>query len=144
MIHISLVPADHVGHIWHIVEPMLSKAIDRSHGRDSIMHVFEDILSGAKTLWIAFDKEIIAAMTVSVNRYRTSLVTLDINYIGGSDASLWLTDKNAETLKSYARDNGCDMIEIHGRQGWGPMIKRLGYHPVAVGYELNLKEDDNG
>jgi hypothetical protein len=39
------------------------------------------------------------------------------------------------TLESYARDAGCDGIEILGRKGWQAYVKHHGYTADTVLYE---------
>lgn len=141
MISISLVPTEAVIDVWPVVGPMLEEASRRSNGRFELMDILTDIVDGEQSLWLALDDvAIIGCCTVRIIRYRTGLVTLCYEYLGGSSVNTWI-EEGHRVLSEYAREYGCTRLEVaQGRKGWEPILKTLGYSLFAYRYECNLEE----
>ena len=140
MISITLVPTQHVPYVWDDVASMLVKAVVRSGGRFSIDDLYHELLDGTQSLWLALDGDkIIGTATIKVNRYKTGLVTLSYEYLGGEDVRRWMHQAH-EVMLRYAKEYGCHKIEIVGRSGWKPLLEQLGGRQTNVQYEFELKD----
>ena len=126
---------------WKVVEPMLTKAVDRSNGRMTISELVHDIFTSDQTLWVALDgNEIIGCCTVRIVRYPTDLMTLSYEYLAGEDVGRWL-EEGHKVLTEYAKELGCSRLEVpQGRKGWEPFLKKLGYRTHAVRYECEIED----
>ncbi len=142
MIEISLVPTEALDDVWPFVSPMIDDAVQQSNGRFDLMGIYEDIIDGEQSLWIALnDHHIIGCCTVRIIRYnQTGLKTLSYEYLGGKDVGLWLP-KGHEVLQTYAKEMECTRLEVsYGRAGWWPHLEKLGYRRPAVRYECEIKD----
>lgn len=134
-----MVPLDRVQTVWHVVSPMLHKAIRHTGGRYRLVDVVADLQSGNQTLWIAFDEtDIIGCTTISITQYPGGVKALCYEHLGGSNIKAWLAEGH-KVLSEYARDLGCTRLECQGRSGWKPFLEELGYRQFAVRYECNLE-----
>ena len=128
-------PLADIGKVWHLCKPLLTKATDRSRGRETILTLYSNIKSGASTLWVMLiDHVIVAAATTEVTTYRH----LSVSFLGGSGMDLWLNEF-INQLKIYANYNNCLKIELFGRKGWIRELKSFGFKQepyIAMSLEL--------
>ena len=109
---------------WATVRPMIASACDDLTDPESILRA---ILRGDKQLWIAVaDGSIVAAGATEIVNHPKGRVCL-ITHIGGSRMDDWIAHQ--DTLAEWAREHGCDFMEVCGRKGWA---RALGWEPVAV------------
>lgn len=100
--------------VWPIVEPMFQRVVDRDRGRSSTETIKQSIMDGRSILWVSSDIEI--AVTTSIEVYPTGKKSCLIAACAGENLE---TCKHAEkVLERYAKEMGCEMIEIYGRGGW--------------------------
>jgi hypothetical protein len=136
---ISLVPGQDIYHVWPRAATLLEPAVERSHGRWTIMDLFDSIVGERQQLWIAFDdRGVIACVTTQVISY-PSLKMLACQFAGGEDMEAWWTPMR-ETIESYASDIGCGGVEAGGRFGFWPKAKADGYERVTVACQKMFEE----
>ena len=100
--------------LWPVVAPMFQRVVDRDKGRSSVDIMKRDVKQGRSILWVSSDIEI--AILSSIEVYPTGKRSCLITACAGENLE---TCKTAcKTLESYAKDVGCEMIEIYGRGGW--------------------------
>lgn len=129
---VSPVRPTEIRQTWASVAPMLVPAIQYSGGRIDARSVFEWLMDGRYTLWIAHTEDFSpkAALVTRVARYpRKSLLAVDL--AGGSNLNDWAAEAD-RVLRDYARHLGLDGVELYGRQGWTRALRRLGWQQVAV------------
>lgn len=134
--NISLIPTAEVPNLWMAVLPFLEKATERFSSRYSAIDIYEELLTGQQSLWIAFEDEIVGAWTVRINEYPQNRV-LNIEWLGGDDATTWLGPA-LEVMHNYAEDMGCTLEAAIARPGWKNHAKKLGFRMVAVIYEREV------
>lgn len=135
--NISPVPAENVQFFWADVEPYLYNAVVlvNESTTDEILH---NILSGYYVLWIVYDEDVgvTGAAVTSMVKYPHN-VSLVIDYLGTNAGVMEdNADKFMKVLQSWAFDNGCTTVEVHGRKGWGRALKKYGGRIKKYVYEL--------
>lgn len=136
----TLIPHEHTLTVWPQVAEMLDKAAKTTDGRFDKLSILDELMERTIELWIVYeDKEPVAALTTRVVPYK-GFKTLSIDWVGGHKMSGWL-DNVMDTLKSYAKDQGCSRLEGRGRAGWKRVLGRYGWKPDYVAYELELDNE---
>lgn len=100
--------------LWPLVEPLIKRATDLDHGRSTPDTIKELISQDKALLWA--DKNLKMVLVSSVEEYPTGKKTLLLRVCGGEDLSI--CKQAFPMLKDYARDMGCDSVEVRGRKGW--------------------------
>lgn len=114
------VPPNMVRQLWPFVLPYLARAYEAFD--EFVPPDLQDWLADLKgTLWIELrgDKEIVAAMTVSLERKPSGLVCRMVA-AGGEALETW---QDHETrIVEYARAEGCVKITLEGRPAWSRIL----------------------
>lgn len=97
--------------------------------------LFQDVLSGRKTLWLVLNEGDFVTMALStvrtVDATGTRMATLCD--LAGKEVQNYAADLCA-ALEAWADANNCDIRAIEGRVGWKPILAQFGYQPHAVLY----------
>ena len=135
---IALVPPNYISSLWFDVRDHLAPAIDRSHGRWSLEHLYAAIANGQQHLWLAFDKDkhIDGVWTTEFIDYPCKRM-LAIQFLGGSKITDWGWEMIDRT-SSWAADNGCSGIEATGRAGFWKWLEQDGFTRSYTVYEKEL------
>jgi hypothetical protein len=134
---LSLVPPQVAPSIWATVEPMIEKAITRSHANNitTPQHQLCAILLGNAQLWVAQDgRQIDAAIITRFITWDTGKKTLYVPIIGGHNMKAWLPAA-LETLKAHAQRTGCMDLRGEFRKGWARVA---GFQITGVNLKLGL------
>lgn len=156
---IALIPEEAVASLLPHVLPVLARAIPYAHGRFALDHLREEIINGERQLWVAFDPSLAdlrveGAFLTAIGEY-PGLKVLRIDFLGGENLSDWIRAAE-EMLLRYARDNGCERLEMTGRLGWLTVLDKLGWklafitlekevgtkHEQRQGLDAGHREDD--
>ena len=121
--------------LWPKVKDLLQPAVDRSHGRWSMEHLYYILMINQQTLWIAMDEnnDPIGVMTTQVVHYPCSKM-LAFQFLGGHDLDEWWCDLLG-VVERYAKDAGCAGIEATARFGFWPTLKQSGIEKSYTMYE---------
>ncbi|HZS83824.1 MAG TPA: hypothetical protein VFA50_13195 [Stellaceae bacterium] len=108
----------HVAMIWplargHILAAM-RRGYDRFYGEDDVRR---DCIEGTAQLWLACGAEGIEAAIVSRILAYPKCKVCQVPLIGGRRMREWLPAMQA-MIETYARANGCTLMEGSGRSGW--------------------------
>jgi hypothetical protein len=92
---------------------------------------------GRYQLWIAFDddRQIMGCEVTTVTNYPSKRVLTSL-FTGGNDIRSW-RNQMIDVITKFAKDQDCEAIEGHGREGW---IKLL--EPYGVKRGLTMFEKD--
>lgn len=117
-----------------ILEQM-GRLADRFPGDVTMGALFNEVLSGRRTLWLVLEGEKLLAIAM------TSIRTVDatgqriakLHDLAGEDVHRFAGQLCA-ALETWADENACPVKEIEGRRGWEPLLKQFDYRPHAVLY----------
>jgi hypothetical protein len=136
---VSLVPLDYLEDVWPQIEEYMEGAAKYTYGRFNV----DDIKVGVKTkpqqLWVAFDDDnfIKGAVVTEILVY-PRLRSLVMHFTGGVDLKEWKPSM-LELLQRFAKENGCDVIESYGREGWSKVFQNDGFKSRFMFYELPVE-----
>jgi hypothetical protein len=111
---ISGILADEVLYVWHEVEPVLRKAVERFDTGLTTDDVLAEVQSRDAQLWALNHGDGYLITRIS---QRTKYSVLEVPYVAGKNMGDWLDDA-LNTLTEFAQANGCAYIEGYGRRGW--------------------------
>jgi hypothetical protein len=136
---ISIVPVDYIETAWPQVQPYMEGAAEYTYGRYTAEDIKQGILTKPQQLWIAFDADnkILGAVVTEIVVY-PRLRSLVMHFTGGVDLKSWKPDM-LSMLQRFAKENGCDVIESYGREGWGKVFKNDGFKSRFMFYELPVE-----
>lgn len=119
--------------IWKKIAP----AVAESGGRITQDALKNLLLKFEYQAWTVFeDKRCLATVVTKINVYPSGLKSLDAIFAAGDDRAKWQT-LVVETLKKFARAEGCEMFEIAGRPGWERIYPEFKKTHVVLEYRLN-------
>lgn len=134
---ISIIPN---GLIYKFI-PALAHHLERSEywskGRSNVDDIVRFIYTGQMQLWVIFDEEekSIGYVVTEIKQYPQSKM-LVWQYGAGDYGVLEATnDLVFETIERFAKDTGCNGLEVFGRPGWKREAKRYGFNSQTVMYE---------
>lgn len=97
--------------------------------------LFQEVLSGRKTLWLVMKDDEFAAVALTsirtVDATGTRIMTLCD--LAGKDVRAFASEL-CEAMEAWSDANNCDVIAVEGRTGWKPILAQYGYAPHAVLY----------
>lgn len=135
---VSLVPYDHIDAVWDEVRPLLAPAVDVTNGRYTTYDVYVALCQHKMHLWIAMDDtHVIHGIEVTQITDYPSKRALTSVFTGGRQLRAW-RDPMMDILTRWARDNGCEAIEGHGRLGWVKMLEPYGVKVGLIQFEKEI------
>ena len=135
--NVSLVPPEYINDVWDTVKVFLKPAIEVTNGRFMLYDIYGLSQMGRYQLWIAFDddRQIMGCEVTTVTNYPSKRVLTSL-FTGGNDIRSW-RNQMIDVITKFAKDQDCEAIEGHGREGW---IKLL--EPYGVKRGLTMFEKD--
>lgn len=122
-----------VAEVWPHASHLIRAAIQRTN-LNHFSDIEDQILTGDSLLWLAWDGErIMAAASTLLTETETDRICT-MTACGGSDMREWLP--LLERIETYAKDEGCSIFRIFGREGWLRILD--GFHKTAIVIEKGL------
>lgn len=126
------IPHDQVNFYWGQCAPFIERALDESPKDFTLTDIYLAVCERNMQLWVWIeDERILAVLVTEVVKYPQKTVCLMLLGAGSKIVS-WIDD---ETIYEWARDQGCDEMEIYGRKGWG---RALGWKAIATHFRREL------
>lgn len=134
---VIMVPTERVPHAWPEALKYIRPAFERlSHRKDEAM-LYSDIVGERKRLWVVAEGDKVRGFGVT-HVYDDELRrVMAIEYAGGKDVAGQYSIV-VEKLEEYAKDMGCQTVEIYGRRGWERALKNDGYAEKAIVLEKDI------
>lgn len=135
IVNASLWPLDRLAPYMSDVLACMGKLAKRYPKDVTTAALFQEFLSGRKTLWLVLEGETFVAMAMTtvktVDATGTRVFTL--NDLAGKDVAKF-ADELTTAMEDSAAQNNCDVIAVEGRTGWEKFLKPRGYSTHAVLY----------
>ncbi len=120
-VRVLAIAPDQVQRIWPMAEPCLAKATRLSPKIDTDDIYQECVLpQGSMRLWLAVEDEtahVYAALVTDLCVYHTGWKVARILACGGERLWRW-KQSGDDAITAYAKAEGCDAIEIVGKDFW--------------------------
>lgn len=131
------VPPNMLSAFWSIAREMLKDAVYADgFGDETLEALLCDLYDLSAQLWVSLDQdEVPRAFVVTRIVSKPTGKSLQIQYAGGRGPEHWLVEAR-EVLLDFARDTGCNMVELFGRPGWQRL---LGVKPRAIACGMLLE-----
>ena len=124
--------------VWHLIGPILDKAISLTPERVSLDDILTEIRHGEYLVWAVIrGEEIIAALTTRISQYPQARV-LAIDFVAGKSLRQWMPQA-LEILERHAQGLGCIALEGYGRPAWGRVLEKFEWQPYFTVYKKDLK-----
>jgi hypothetical protein len=134
---VSLIPIDLVHRVWSQVGPILNLAIAESNGRYVDQDVLKLCAEGRQQLWVMFEDDVIhAAATTAIIDYPQRRALCGV-FLAGDRMKEW-NEPFVDMLERFAKDMGCDLVEMSGRKGWARFMKKFNWAQSAVVLEKDI------
>lgn len=136
---ISLVIPKDYDLFFPAIEDYLELASQYTYGRYSAKDIQDEMKTNdKKNLWIAYkDNDIYGFVVTEIIEY-PQMTTLMMHFTAGKELPKW-KDLMLNTLRRFAKEFNCKIIESYGRKGWGKVFKNDGYKIKFIFYELPLE-----
>lgn len=123
--------------VWHVIEPMLDKALKHADGKYTARSVKDALITKSMQMWVAVtEKEIIKAFAITQIINYPDKKVLSIMFAGGVDMKNWL--HFIHILQNFGKFHDCLAIEIYGRAGWEKVLAPYGYEKIHSVYRLDI------
>ena len=122
---------------WDKVEHWIESATKQSRGRHTLESTRKLLLSGNMEMFLVLVNKAICAVYVVQKTFYPAKSVLSILFCGGSKVI-----KNIKKIENffinYAKQKGCEALEIIGRKGWDKVIKdkKLNFKNTGIYYEM--------
>lgn len=120
---IEFIPKKYVENVWHLVEPLLQPAINRSVGEYTTDDVKKMIMEDKAFLSVMIENYNVVGFFISEVREFPQQKHLHISWLGGSNIDLWL-EKIFEHMSKGAKKVGANYITCFGRNGWQKKLRK--------------------
>lgn len=142
---IVYIPVKDIDKVWVLAKPYIDDALAYSNSHHHSEH-FKDLLNKGKLqLWLLWDndkntiKEKMNGVVVSEIIKRSIKKVFHLPIVTGKNRQKW--QHLIEKLEEFAKDQGCDCMELVARPGWQKILDKHKYFKTHVVLEKNLKEE---
>jgi hypothetical protein len=123
---------------WPLIEGWVAAALQSAKANQVPDEIREQLSKALLQLWLAWDPQAGRALGCCITEiYDTANGrTCNLVVVAGSEFERWrpLT----ETIKAWARANGCVRLEATGRAGWQRAVKADGWKAIRTTVEMEL------
>jgi hypothetical protein len=120
--------------VWGEVCPWIAAACKRNRGKFDEQDIRAGLLSGEDQLWIWKSPTAFAVGITRLENYPKQRVCT-IRIVTGTNAAEW-QESAMETIKRWAKENGCSSMSLCARPGWARRLK--GFEQTHVFLEQSL------
>ena len=127
--------------VWPRVKEYFAMAAEYTYGRFTANDIRSRLKnSPTQQLWIAHEGEEVYGFVITQPLDYPQLRALVMHFTAGKELDKWKEPMLAQ-MKEYAVNNGCDLIESLGREGWAKVFKDDGYKKLYTWYQLPVGDD---
>jgi len=139
------IPKEDVGKVWMIVRPLIQDALAYSGNHHNVGHYFDLCKSGKVQLWLIWDKdkntinERLNGVVITQIIQRSVTRVLHTPIVTGKNRQKW--QHLIEKLENFAKDQGCDVVELVARPGWQKIMDKYNYKKTHVFLEKRIEKE---
>jgi len=143
---IVYIPPKNISKVWILAKPYIDDALAYSNSHHHSDHFFELMTKGKLQLWILWDdtknttQEKMNGVVISEIIQRSIKKVFHLPIVTGKNRQRW--QHLIEKLEDFAKDQGCDLMELIARPGWQKILDKYNYKKTHVILEKELKEKD--
>lgn len=130
-------PQRTVGDEWERCRDWLQAAVERDGGHYDLDDVLKEVAHGNAHFWPGRN-------CAGVTQFWMFPKAKALNYwLAGGDLKE-LVEEMLPCIENWARLQGCNKIIVSGREGWGRVLRPLGYHMAWVSHSKDLDLPEAG
>jgi hypothetical protein len=137
-LEITHVPIGGISNVLPSVLGYLEVSEKWTFGRSSVDDILRMLFNGQTQLWLVYstdDLKVYGHIITEVKQYPQCKMLVIQNCAMEPHIMVDIEDKMQEIAEGFAKDVGCDGIELVGRPGWGKRIGKYGYDVQHVTYQ---------
>ena len=140
------IPIEELDKVWGMVEKDIKSALAYSSQLTDSDFVFDLTKQGKFQLWVLWDKE----QKITANKYFGVVVTELIKRKFGKVCHIYIMTGRQRNkwqhliskIEDFAKEEGCEMMELIARPGWQKVYNNHGYKRTHVVLEKQIKQED--
>ena len=142
---IVYIPKEEINKVWVLAKPYVDDALVYSNSHHHSDHFKNLMVQGKLQLWLLWDdkkntiQEKMNGVVVSEIINRSIKKVFHLPIVTGKNRQRW--QHLIEKLENFAKDQGCDCMELIARPGWQKILNKHNYFKTHVVLEKNLKEE---
>lgn len=142
---IVYIPKEEINKVWVLAKPYVDDALVYSNSHHHSDHFKNLMVQGKLQLWFLWDdkkntiQEKMNGVVVSEIINRSIKKVFHLPIVTGKNRQRW--QHLIEKLENFAKDQGCDCMELIARPGWQKILDKHNYFKTHVVLEKNLKEE---
>ena len=139
------IPIEELDKVWSIVEKDIKSALAYSGQLTDSDFVYETAKQGKFQVWVLWDKE----QKIITNKYFGVVVTELIKRKFGKVCHIYIMTGRQRNkwqhliskIEDFAKEEGCEMMELIARPGWQKVLKIFDYKRTHVVLEKEIKQE---
>ena len=132
-------PKETIEPLWPLISARVKSVVERSSGRLTLEAVFRLLNAGTWQCWTFWeDNKCLAVILTKIEQQESGRKTLEAFGAVGDDREKWQRVAG-ETLKEFARAEGCSLFEMFARPGWERVFPE--FKKTHVVLEWNVTSD---
>ena len=140
------IPIEELDKVWGMVEKDIKSALAYSSQLTDSDFVYDLAKQGKFQVWVLWDKE----QKITTNKYFGVVVTELIKRKFGKVCHIYIMTGRQRhkwqhlisKIENFAKEEGCEMMELIARPGWQKVYNNHGYKKTHVVLEKQIKQED--
>jgi len=139
------IPIEELDKVWGMVEKDIKSALAYSSQLTDLDFVYDLAKQGKFQVWVLWDKE----QKIITNKYFGVVVTELIKRKFGKVCHIYIMTGRQRNkwqhliskIENFAKEEGCEMMELIARPGWQKVLKIFDYKRTHVVLEKEIKQE---
>ena len=140
------IPIEELDKVWSMVEKDIKSALAYSSQLTDSDFAFDLTKQGKFQLWVLWDKK----QKITANKYFGVVVTELIKRKFGKVCHIYIMTGRQRNkwqhliskIENFAREEGCDIMELIARPGWQKVLNIFDYKRTHVVLEKKIKQEN--
>lgn len=125
---VYLVPPHEIQAHWPLALPFVKRSLEYQSDHDDVS-VYRNLIAGEMRLWLVYEPGANVKAAVITRNVNFPLTRVCLIFgLGGNDMEEWIHFL-PEVVEPWAKSQGCNFIELRGRDGWERL---LGWRKTSV------------